>query len=109
MATLGSLESGVQALSGIVSGNSGDIATLQAQMLTTQQDLLQRPDLTAYNNLQALYNQELDNFGTRIDTFDGTLKTLMSLYTSMAITVSNNFATFTGHTGIATGAGAHPA
>jgi hypothetical protein len=42
----------------------------------------------------------LSNVSTVINKLDAQLKTLQQLFVNLNMTVSNNYATFTGHTGL---------
>ena len=87
-------------LSGYISGVSGRTDTLETQMTYVNQDLLQRPDLTAFQAFQSIWNSQIDTVNNEMGTLKGQLKTLQSLYVNLNITVSNNLGVLTGHSGL---------
>jgi len=84
---------------------SGRVEALENQMSFMVQDLLQKIDLVASSTQSVNWNQQFDIIEADVNTMKSQLQTLQSLYTNLYITVRNNFATFTGHTGIPAASG----
>ncbi len=78
---------------------SGRVNSIDTAIIYLQQDLLQRPDITAFSNFQVIWNQSFDSILANINTLISRVSSLYSLYTNLNITVSNNLGYLTGHTG----------
>lgn len=78
---------------------SGRLDSVETAILHLQQNILQRPDLAAFSNFQIIWNQSHDTISDNIETLISRVQALYSLYTNLNITVSNNQALFTGHSG----------
>lgn len=81
---------------------TGRVETLESQVSTLNQAILQRPDIVSYQAYQIGHQQELDSIGVSIDEFKLRLRNLNGLYATLFQTVSNNTTAYTGHTGDAT-------
>jgi uncharacterized protein YukE len=87
-------------LTGTVTNLSGRVNNLETQSTYVNQQLLQRPGLKEFSDYQVVWNSQLSNVSTVINKLDAQLKTLQQLFVNLNMTVSNNYATFTGHTGL---------
>jgi hypothetical protein len=79
---------------------SGRINALEGQSTYVNQQLLQRPGLKEFTEFQTIWNRQLTELATLASRIDSQVKTLQQLYVNLNMTVTSNYATFTGHTGI---------
>lgn len=78
---------------------SGRVDTLENQVTYITQDLLQKIDLSTSSTRATQWNQQLDTVENSVDVLTTQLRTLQSLYTNLYLTVRDNYAVLTGHTG----------
>lgn len=69
---------------------SGRVDTLENQMALVNQDLLLRPDQTAYSALISTWNQQFTELSTLSTQMNTMLRTLQALYTNLNKTVLTN-------------------
>lgn len=83
-----------------LAGVSGRVDTLETNVSFLQQDNLRNISIETLGEYSIVWNQQITSIETSVLAMQAQLKTLQTLYTSMFMTVQNNFATFTGHTGL---------
>lgn len=86
-------------VTGVLLNLSGRINNLESYHTYISQQLLQRPDLRNFHDFQVIWNSQMQQVSDLADELDKRVKSLQQLYVNLNLTVSNNFATFTGHTG----------
>lgn len=87
-------------LTGTVTNLSGRINSLETQNSYINQQLLQRPGLKEFSDYQVIWNRQLSDLSTIVTRIDSQIKILQQLYVNLNMTVTSNYATFTGHTGL---------
>ena len=87
-------------LTGTVTNLSGRINSLETQSSYINQQLLQRPGLKEFSDYQVIWNRQLSDLSTIVTRIDSQIKILQQLYVNLNMTVTSNYATFTGHTGL---------
>jgi hypothetical protein len=76
---------------------SGRLDVVEQQMTYFTQDILQRPDISAYSQLSTNWNQQFDQMASLINSMNSQMAALQTAYTNLFITVRTNYALFTGH------------
>jgi hypothetical protein len=87
-------------LTGTVTNLSGRINSLESQSTYINQQLLQRPGLKEFSEYQVIWNRQLTDLSSIVSKIDAQVKTLQQLYVNLNMSVTSNYATFTGHTGL---------
>jgi uncharacterized protein YukE len=87
-------------LTGTVTNLSGRVNSLENQNSYVTQQLLQRPGLKEFSEYQVVWNRQLNDLSTIVTRIDSQIKVLQQLYINLNMTVTSNYATFTGHTGL---------
>jgi uncharacterized protein YukE len=86
-------------VTGVIVNLSGRINTLESYHTYVAQQLLQRPDLRNFADFQVIWNRQITEVANIADDLEKRVKSLQQLYVNLNMSVSSNFATFTGHTG----------
>lgn len=86
-------------LSGIVSGLSGLVATLQQNNAFLNQQLLLRPDLSAFTEYITRWNSQFQQLADQSSRYSNQIATINNLLFNLTYTVNSNYALFTGYTG----------
>lgn len=87
-------------VTGTITNLSGRINALEGQSTYVNQQLLQRPGLKEFTEFQVVWNRQLTELSNLASKLDSQVKTLQQLYVNLNMTVTSNYATFTGHTGL---------
>jgi len=86
-------------LSGIVSGLSGQLLILQQNNAYLNQQLLLRPDLSAFNSYKTVWNSQIQQMSDLLSRIDNKISIVNNLIFNLTYTVNNNYSLFTGYTG----------
>lgn len=86
-------------LSGLVSGLSGRVSFIETTYSYINQQLLQRPDLTDFSMFQMVWNSQFSQLSDSVSSLQSQMSSVQNTLVNLAISVSNNFSFFTGHTG----------
>lgn len=64
---------------------SGRVDSLENQVIYLVQDLLQKPDLNTYSQLQTIWNQQFDTVNDNLYTLTAQLRELQALYINIVL------------------------
>ena len=84
---------------GLLLNVSGRVQSLENHYTYIQQQLLQRPSMSEFSQYQNIWNRQLTEIADSLALQIANIRILQQLYVNLNMTVSDNFATFTGHSG----------
>jgi len=89
---------------------SGRVQTLESSFTFLNQQLLRKPELEDIRAYSITWNSQFSQLNTTVTQMRAQLNTIQNLLINLNITMSDHWASFTGHTGLSTGGNprAHP-
>lgn len=70
---------------------SGRVSSLETRLTYLIQDMLQRPDMTAFSNLNILWNQYLSNIDSKYQDLIHDVSKLESLYSNLVLSYTGSY------------------